>query len=396
MKKYKLAILGDMHFEKQISPMINEALDQIKAARPNAMVALGDVGGYSHPGTLLSFMEAKEIFSTLPFLTYPLIGNHDLEGIEFSSDEENLKAWLSIFEKPKPYYYIELESAILVLLSTTSFRKNPVCCHEIYIDDDQFTWFESLCNTFSSKNIFVFSHAPILGSGLRVLQNLHLMGGNAYLNHSRSPNKFIKLVERFKNIRFWASGHNHLGQDYPDSLSHIYQCTFCHTGVPGNITRDGKRQSRLLEFDDKELIISTIDHIQNKVIENAKIDLQNNLLTRKPVETITSNQKFISPPALKYNDYLLETKQSGFAISHQMLIEYDKSSGGPIGVVVDYVSNSAKIQFDQNSLEVYENGILSEKIDANNQGYYSVLQGITIYDHALSKYINNKNQGDTK
>jgi hypothetical protein len=38
----------------------------------------------------------------------------------------------------------------------------------------------------------------------------------AWLNHSDRPQRFIRLVERYPNVRLWFSGHFHLAQNYPD------------------------------------------------------------------------------------------------------------------------------------------------------------------------------------
>lgn len=38
----------------------------------------------------------------------------------------------------------------------------------------------------------------------------------AWLNHSDRPQRFIRLVERYGNVRLWFSGHFHLAQNYPD------------------------------------------------------------------------------------------------------------------------------------------------------------------------------------
>jgi hypothetical protein len=63
----------------------------------------------------------------------------------------------------------------------------------------------------------------------------------AWLNHSDRPRRFIDLVERHPNIRMWFSGHFHLSQNYPDSISVVNQCAFVQTGVIGECNRDGNR-----------------------------------------------------------------------------------------------------------------------------------------------------------
>ena len=60
-----------------------------------------------------------------------------------------------------------------------------------------------------------------MGSGLRVLQENHVVNGCCWLNHSggekadpRTTRKFIELVRRHRCIKGWFSGHFHLSHDY--------------------------------------------------------------------------------------------------------------------------------------------------------------------------------------
>lgn len=85
-------------------------------------------------------------------------------------------------------------------------------------------WFEEVVTTHPSAEgwkIFVFTHAPPNGSGLRVLQENHVVNGCCWLNHSNEKkcSKFIELVREHRCIKAWFSGHFHLGQDYQDSIT---------------------------------------------------------------------------------------------------------------------------------------------------------------------------------
>merc|ERR1711966_353443 len=98
--------------------------------------------------------------------------------------------------------------------------------------------------------VFVFTHAPPNGSGLRVLQENHVVNGCCWLNHSNEAQckKFIQLVREHRCIKAWFSGHFHLGQDYQDSITfptidpkvgpypNRGSCVFAQTSVmrPGN------------------------------------------------------------------------------------------------------------------------------------------------------------------
>lgn len=104
----------------------------------------------------------------------------------------------------------------------------------------------------NTRRIFVFSHAPPNGSGIRIIQENHVVNGCCWLNHSDEKNcrKFIEIVREHRcikvsvknclyhtsfhlcnsilntlfsmihthddgaNLQGWFSGHFHLGQDY--------------------------------------------------------------------------------------------------------------------------------------------------------------------------------------
>ena len=65
------------------------------------------------------------------------------------------------------------EKTLLVGLGSTVFRSAKYTSHEVTIDDEQLQWFEDTVAAHPSEDgwkIFVFTHAPPIGSGLRVLQ----------------------------------------------------------------------------------------------------------------------------------------------------------------------------------------------------------------------------------
>ena len=104
-------------------------------------------------------------------------GNHDLEGIdEFPTDQSNLEAYLRILKKPTPHFMREIAPKVLIVgLGSTQFRDSKYTSHEVIIDDPQIAWFENVVKTHRAEDgwkIFVFSHAPPMGSGLRVLQGV--------------------------------------------------------------------------------------------------------------------------------------------------------------------------------------------------------------------------------
>jgi Calcineurin-like phosphoesterase len=237
------------------------------------LVSLGDLGRkdirheQGDAGTTLSFQEAKDFFDGFN-LPYDLVtGNHDLEGLdEFKTDSENLQAWMKMFDKNTPYFqrYIG-EKTLLLGLSTVKFREAQFSSHEVQVDDAQVDWFVRTVESHPESEgwkIIVFSHAPIMGSNLRVLQSVHVINGCAWLNHSsENRNIFIQTVRKNPQIKAWCSGHFHLSHDYQDAISMVGSCAFVQVGVMGPVsTRDGRRQTRLIRGCPEQMQIYTIQH----------------------------------------------------------------------------------------------------------------------------------------
>jgi len=213
-------------------------------------------------------------------------GNHYLECLdEFETDAENLDLFLEAHGKPTPQFFREIaEKTLLVGLSSTVFRDAECTSHEVPIDDAQMEWFENLVKEKPSSEgwkIFVFTPAPPIGSGLRVLQENHVVNGCCWLNHSNDPKrrKFIELVREHRCIKGWFSGHFHLGQDYQDSITfptidpkdgpypNRGSCVFVQTSVMrGGTSRDGRQQSRLLRGNKDGFEVCTVDHQKDDAI----------------------------------------------------------------------------------------------------------------------------------
>ena len=237
------------------------------------LVSLGDLGRKDirhepgDAGTTKSFLDAKEFLNGFN-LPYDLVtGNHDLEGLdEFDTDESNLEAWMDCFDKSSPYFSKQIGvKTLLVGLSTVRFRNAPYSSHECHADDEQLAWFEKLIRDHPDEDgwrICVFTHAPIMGSNLRVLQNVHIVNGCAWMNHcSDSRSLFIDTVKKSPQIKLWCSGHFHLSHEFPDSLSKVNQCVFMQVGVVGmKSTRDHTRQTRIVQGNRDEFRIYTVNH----------------------------------------------------------------------------------------------------------------------------------------
>ena len=68
------------------------------------------------------------------------------------------------------YWAAELGSVLCLGLSTVRFRGNKDSVHEVYVDDEQLAWFEQQLESSAGRPVFVFTHAPPLGCGLKVVE----------------------------------------------------------------------------------------------------------------------------------------------------------------------------------------------------------------------------------
>jgi len=303
--EFTVCILGDLHLDPRkmddyqsgrahFKPILDDAMSR---GVPATLVSLGDLGESKSvdpettdelfAGTTQCHELAHEFLQSFGAQQnehgagYEVIGgNHDLEGIdEFRTDEENLEAFMKVHKKPAAHFinYIA-EKTVLVGLGSTVFRDAKYTSHEVTIDDEQLKWFEETLAAHPAEDgwkIFVFTHAPPIGSGLRVLQENHVVNGCCWLNHSggKSTVKFIELVRAHRCIKAWFSGHFHLGQDYEDSITfpsipkelgpypNRGSCVFAQTSVMrAGTSRDKKQQSRLLRGNKDGFEICTVDH----------------------------------------------------------------------------------------------------------------------------------------
>ena len=255
--EYTIAILGDLHFDPNFMDDHNAGREHFlrildAGKRENScVVSLGDLGEskpVDHPtelyaGTTRCLEFARKYFDGFKVPFEVVGGNHDLEGLdEFPTDQANLEAYLRILGKPSPQFMREIAPKVLLVgLGSTVFRDAIYTSHEVFIDEEQVKWFENVAETHKAEDgwkIFMFSHAPPMGSGLRVLQENHVVNGCCWLNHAAgdSTRKFIDVVRKNRSIKAWFSGHFHLGQDYEDSITapqgnNRGSCVFAQTSV---------------------------------------------------------------------------------------------------------------------------------------------------------------------
>ncbi|KAA8495588.1 hypothetical protein FVE85_1743 [Porphyridium purpureum] len=274
-----VVVLGDLHLHPEAPRMapfhtarqeILRALADLGVQQSDAfLVSVGDLGAYGIAGTSASFELARDFLRSFGLSYSVVTGNHDLEGLdEFKTDQENLDAWGRVFgpdtdtlttlTEGLPVFRREIPGSDIVLLgmSTVRFREARGSSHEVYIDDEQLSWFDAQlakCE-MEGKRAFVFTHAPPMGAGLRSLQSVHVKNMCAWLNHSSGRRRrriFLQKVKQHPCLRLWASGHFHLSHEFEDSVTLVEgRACFLQCGVIGpESSRDGYRQTRIILTD---------------------------------------------------------------------------------------------------------------------------------------------------
>mmetsp|Transcript_14728 Transcript_14728/g.21665 ORF Transcript_14728/g.21665 Transcript_14728/m.21665 type:complete len:404 (+) Transcript_14728:586-1797(+) len=301
-------------------------------------------------------------------------------------------------------------------MTSTIFRDAQYTSHEVTVDEEQIKWFEQVVKDHPSSEgwkIFVFTHAPPNGSGLRVLQENHVVNGCCWLNHSNEAQcrKFIELVREHRSIKGWFSGHFHLGQDYQDSITfptidpkegpypNRGSCVFVQTSVMrGGTSRDGRQQSRLIRGDKEGFQICTVDHQQDgKIRVDASItysDSNHEVGIYCHEDVVRKGEEFFKVYAPSAGDALHPPDENmlrfedelhlDFEVTHDtkawwymsdgrvlgmlngMLIEYDQSTLAPLGLVVGADELIGK------RIAVVDSGIPDECIVSDEEGMEGV------------------------
>mmetsp|Transcript_53029 Transcript_53029/g.120929 ORF Transcript_53029/g.120929 Transcript_53029/m.120929 type:complete len:484 (+) Transcript_53029:2-1453(+) len=278
-EEFCVAVLGDLHLDPTDMGLHEEGRAQIKAlldkevTAQRHVVSLGDLGAYGIAGTTPVFELSKKYLRGFGQSFDLVTGNHDLEGMdEFDTDAENLQAWMDTFGRDSPSFCTEIAHKILCVgLSTVRFRDTEYSSHEVFVDDKQIAWFQEVLERHPASKgwkILVFTHAPIMGSGLRTLQGVHVKNGCAWINHTdeRTRGRFIELCNKHSAIKAWFSGHFHLSHDYPESITvgGEHHQAFVQVGVIGEKSqRDGRRQTRMVRGNAEGLKVYTVNHHQD-------------------------------------------------------------------------------------------------------------------------------------
>jgi predicted MPP superfamily phosphohydrolase len=256
----RFIILGDTHTCQEEREHWSETWSDINALKPDTVLMLGDLTA-DWMGEDKGLQLAMDVFKDCNAPWYSIIGNHDLQGTDFDNDQDNLRNVLGHLGRDTPYFSVDIGAFTIIGLSNTVHRENEVSTQELMTGDKQLAWFEAEVKKKSSRPIIVLSHAPILGSDLLNMPELHVVVGNCYMNQNNRPGDLMRIVKENPNILFWFSGHSHLGHIYKHSIAARLGCHFVHCGIVSRKqSRDGNNHTRILDIYDDHFEIRTLDH----------------------------------------------------------------------------------------------------------------------------------------
>ena len=263
MQRTRIVVMGDPHIGYPADADWEVVVSDINGLTPDKVLVVGDLSGYGPSiGTYEATWHAAQILNGLNAPWHSIIGNHDLEAKAFASDEAAVASFLKAVGRTTPWFREEVGAITVLGLSTTSWRRNAECQHEVVFEEDQLVWFEEQLEELQGKPVFVIGHTPPIGSGLITMPELHGKGGNMVVNQNGYPGRIMNIIWRYPNILAWFSGHNHLGHHYRNAIAVTLGVHFVQCGVAGTVSkhRDGCRHTRVVDIHADSIDILTYDH----------------------------------------------------------------------------------------------------------------------------------------
>lgn len=261
---FRLMVLGDPHICSSDTDLWQQAVADINAMQPHAVLVLGDLTGHPEVGSSQALANAVTCLNQLQAPWQSIIGNHDLQWAGHATDAQAVADFLHFNQRQSPWFRWDFPQLSILGLSNTVHR-DGVVAQEIVLVDEQLAWLDEQLATMGDRPVILAVHAPPVGSGVVQLAELHAHTGNALVNQNHHPSSVMKRIWQSPNVLMCFSGHNHLGQHYRDALSVRIGVHFAHTGVIGRHTRDGFRHSRVLDLHPEHFELMTFDHSLGRV-----------------------------------------------------------------------------------------------------------------------------------
>lgn len=268
----RVVILGDFHLHSDQYDATRSAMEDIANCNPDLVIPLGDFGSQGMIGRIEGLEEAFEFLKQTGAPLRPILGNHDLElesgnGVQAKGTVQ--RRFMEMFDLDKPYGVLEYDDFRFFFASTEP--QMPNSCYDVqecFVSDEQFDWLARKLKERPNVPVVFFTHAPPIGCGLRTVPKVHVRSTNAYLDQNHQPHRWHELVKNTPEIVMWFSAHYHLSHIHTDSHTYRHGTHFFITGVHGpTFTRDGGRQSRILDIDANAVRVLTLDHTKRAITD---------------------------------------------------------------------------------------------------------------------------------
>ena len=353
-----LVVMGGLTSSPKELPELEEAIHDINGLNPDIVMIPGDLGDVSQ-----GFDYACKTLERFNGVVLPAIGDRDLTVETCGTDEENIELFVKAFDLVRPHYVHEHSGILFVTLSSERHRAHEWQRDEVFLSEEQLTWFQEILANNPSTPTVVQCHAPVFGSHLPVESSGHVLATNAYINHNHQPERLLEIIQQHPQIVLWFSGHAHLGQGYPNSICFQNGVHFVHVGVHSSqSTHDGARHSRLVDIQSKRICIRTFDHALRQIDPHHDYELDSGpsgLMDRWEVSTrsgflaggirgfhVDANGLHLKPlPTSHYLNYLDKPASANIhaicptvskvyvATQGGYVWEYDRASGLPLGSI---------------------------------------------------------------
>ncbi|MCL2195981.1 MAG: metallophosphoesterase [Treponema sp.] len=172
---YKFIVVTDTHFENGDSFGLIDLPSAVTLHNAEFVVNLGDITQYGAEPEIELFIKIADDIG-VPF--YPVIGNHD---IYFN----NWSVWKELIGSTN--YRIDHSNTTLLVLDTAN----------AFFGDAQIVWLENELKKNLKENVFVFTHAPLFTTGIKMQQ----------VTDTRERTRVISMLRDKCNIMFM--GHSH-------------------------------------------------------------------------------------------------------------------------------------------------------------------------------------------
>ncbi len=258
----RIAIIGDLQFGK--GQRLGTLPEEIDALSPDLVVVVGDYGYGSAFGDYEVLSVAAEDLRKIRCKELiPLLGNHD---VQWEAGEERYKAgtvraaYTRAFGFPPENRVIDCGSFNLICLHTDIQTKEEFICHyENRVSDGHFAALKQALEAEPDKPAVLVTHAPPAGCGLLTVPMVHIRAANGFLDQDHDIGRWRTLLRDERSIMMWFNGHYHMGHDHEGSHVTFDGAEHFLVGTTFG-SRDGQRQSRILDVDGDVITVSTYDH----------------------------------------------------------------------------------------------------------------------------------------